>query len=157
PLFHLEQESETKFSTSYNLNDSFSQFLQLVEALAADPDVRPQTAPTAPNRRPDIDSSPLDLGKLASVADSLAGLDVSRFVRHHPACLITEDRVIVPVFEEIYPSIPDLERAIGPNVRLTADRWLFQHMTKLLDRRTLKMLTKGGDSDEKAGEGIADL
>src|SRR4030095_10500988 len=34
PLFHLEQEAETKFSTSYNLNESFSQFLALVESLA---------------------------------------------------------------------------------------------------------------------------
>jgi hypothetical protein len=157
PLFHLEQEAETKFSTSYNLNDSFPQFLQLVEALAADPDVKPQTAPSAPGRRPDIDSSPLDLGKLADVADSLAGLDLSGLLRHQPACLITEDRVIVPVFEEIYTSIPDLERAIGPNVRLTADRWLFQHMTKLLDRRMLKMLTKGGEGNETVGEGIAEL
>jgi hypothetical protein len=159
PLFHLEQDMESKFSTTYNLNDSFAAFQALVESLLSEPAAAPQspTAPSAPERRPDVETVPLDLGRLVGVIDSLARLDLSRHLRHQPACLITEDRTIVPVFEEIYTSIPDLERALGPQLRLTADRWLFQHMTKTLDRRTLQMLTQKEGPEAAADRELAAL
>ncbi len=142
PLFHLEQDAESKFCTTYNLNDSLPQFQALVESLLAEPAAKPEApaTPTAPERVPEV-AAPFDLGRYAAIVNTIATVDLARFVRHQPACLITEDRTIVPVFEEVYTSIPDLERALGPGTRLTADRWLFQHMTKALDRRTLQMLT----------------
>ena len=159
PLFHLEQDSDAKFSTTYNLNDCFTQFQAVAEALVNDVAPKPQspTAAPAPERRPEFDAAPLDLGKLASVVETVSTLDLSRLMRHQPACLITEDRVIVPVFEEIYTSIPDLERSLGPNVRLTSDRWLFQHLTKALDRRSLQMLTRKSVADTSVDHGIAQL
>jgi len=158
-LFHLEQDSESKFSTTYNLNDSLAQFQAVADALVNDTGARPQspTAPSAPDRRPEFDAAPLDLGKLATLIDSVATLDLSRLLRHQPACLITEDRVIVPVFDEIYTSIPDLERSLGPNLRLTGERWLFQHMTKTLDRRTLQMLTQKSAAETTVDQAIAPL
>jgi len=158
PLFHLEQDSESKFSTTYNLSDSFAQFQAVAEALVNDAGPKPQSpmAP-APERRPEFDPAPLGLGKLATIVDTVATLDLSSLLRHQPACLITEDRVIVPVFEEVYTSIPDLERSLGPNLRLTGDRWLFQHLTKALDRRSLQMLTRRSANDTTADHGIAPL
>ncbi len=142
PLFHVEQDAESKFSTTYNLNDSLPQFQALVESLLSEPTAKPDApaTPSAPERAPEV-AAPLDLGRYAAIVNTVATVDLARFLRHQPACLITEDRTIVPVFEEVYTSIPDLERALGPGTRLTADRWLFQHMTKALDRRTLQMLT----------------
>jgi hypothetical protein len=142
PLFHLEQDAESKFSTTYNLNDSLPQFQALVESLLNEPVQKPQApaAPSAPERVPEV-AEPFDLSRFAAIVSTVGTVDLARFIRHQPACLITEDRTIVPVFEEVYNSIPDLERALGPGTRLTADRWLFQHMTKALDRRTLQMLT----------------
>src|SRR5262249_57916010 len=107
-------------------------------SVSAKPDA-PAT-PSTPERVPEVAPAPLDLGRYATIVAAIATVDLARFVRHQPACLITEDRTIVPVFEEVYTSIPDLERALGPGTRLTEDRWLFQHMTKALDRRTLQML-----------------
>jgi hypothetical protein len=143
PLFHLEHDGESKFSTTYNLNESLPQFQALVESLISEPAAKPDApaAPSAPEQAPAVETAPLDLGRYAAIVNTVATVDLARFVRHQPACLITEDRTIVPVFEEVYTSIPDLERALGPGTRLTADRWLFQHMTKALDRRTLQMLT----------------
>ncbi len=160
PLFHLELESENKFSTTYNLNEAFAQFLSLVESLVEDAAAKPQPTamPSQPERRPETEAAPVDLGKLAVIVDSFVTADLSRLLRHQPACLITDDRTIVPVFEEVYTSIPDLERAVGPNIRLTSERWLFQHMTKVLDRRTLQMLTKPGESEPSAlDQGAAQL
>jgi hypothetical protein len=142
PLFHVEQDAESKFSTTYNLNDSLPQFQALVESLLAEPAAKPGSpTPSVPEQAPPAEAAPLDLARYAAIVNTVATVDLARFVRHQPACLITEDRTIVPVFEEVYTSIPDLERALGPGTRLTADRWLFQHMTKALDRRTLQMLT----------------
>jgi hypothetical protein len=144
PLFHLEHDGESKFSTTYNLNESLPQFQALVESLLSEPAAAKPDAPatpSAPEQAPPVEAAPLDLGRYAAIVNTVATVDLARFVRHQPACLITEDRTIVPVFEEVYTSIPDLERALGPGTRLTADRWLFQHMTKALDRRTLQMLT----------------
>ena len=142
PLFHVEQDADSKFSSSYNLNDSLPQFQALVESLLSEPIAKSDapTTPSAPERAPEV-VAPLDLGRYAAIVNTVATVDLARFLRHQPACLITDDRTIVPVFEEVYTSIPDLERALGPGTRLTADRWLFQHMTKALDRRTLQMLT----------------
>lgn len=142
PLFHVEQDAESKFSTTYNLNDALPQFQALVESMLAEPAAKPGSpAPSAPEQAPPVEAVPLDLARFAAIVNTVGTVDLARFVRHQPACLITEDRTIVPVFEEVYTSIPDLERALGPGTRLTADRWLFQHMTKALDRRTLQMLT----------------
>jgi hypothetical protein len=142
PLFHLEQDAESKFSTTYNLNESLPQFQALIESLLGDASAKPQApaAASAPEQAPEA-PLPFDLTRYAAIVDTVGTVDLARFMRHQPACLITEDRTIVPVFEEVYNSIPDLERALGPGTRLTADRWLFQHMTKALDRRTLQMLT----------------
>jgi hypothetical protein len=159
PLFHVEQDAESKFSTTYNLNDSLPQFQALVESLLAEPAAKPGSpaTPSAPEQAPHVEAAPLDLARFAAIVNTVGTVDLARFVRHQPACLITEDRTIVPVFEEVYTSIPDLERALGPGTRLTADRWLFQHMTKALDRRTLQMLTaKSGPeaADEQAMAGL---
>jgi len=159
PLFHVEQDAESKFSTTYNLNDSLPQFQALVESLLAEPAAKPgaPAAPSTPEQVPAVEAAPLDLGRFAAIVNTVGTVDLARFVRHQPACLITEDRTIVPVFEEVYTSIPDLERALGPGTRLTADRWLFQHMTKALDRRTLQMLTAKSSpeaADEQAMAGL---
>jgi hypothetical protein len=159
PLFHLEHDGESKFSTTYNLNESLPQFQALVESLISEPAAKPDApaAPSAPEQAPAVETAPLDLGRYAAIVNTVASVDLARFVRHQPACLITEDRTIVPVFEEVYTSIPDLERALGPGTRLTADRWLFQHMTKALDRRTLQMLTQKSATDSTADHGIMPL
>src|SRR5262244_1046362 len=49
PLFHVEQDAESKFSTTYNLNDSLPQFQAVVEAFLAEPAAKPPV-PTAPER-----------------------------------------------------------------------------------------------------------
>lgn len=147
PLFHLEQDAETKFATFYNLNEAFPQFAALVETLSRETADKPHApaTPSAPEQLAEAGAPLPDLSRYVAIINTIGTVDLARFMRHQPACLITEDKTIVPVFEEIYTSIPDLERALGPGTRLTADRWLFQHMTKALDRRALQMLTAKGD------------
>lgn len=152
PLFHLEQDAETKFATFHNLNESFPQFAALVETLSREAGEKPHApaTPSAPEQLADAGAPLPDLSRYVAIINTIGTVDLARFVRHQPACLITEDKTIVPVFEEVYTSIPDLEKALGSGTRLTADRWLFQYMTKALDRRALQMLT--AKSDGSAGD-----
>ncbi|MGH6891669.1 MAG: hypothetical protein ACREEP_05375, partial [Dongiaceae bacterium] len=80
---------------------------------------------------------------------TLMATDPIQLIRRQPVCLITEDRTLVPIFEEIYTSILELQNSIGLDSQLTSDRWLFQFLTRVLDRQTLATLTppEGEDSD----------
>jgi len=54
------------------------------------------------------------------------------------------------MFDEIYVSILDLTKAVGADVRAVTDRWLFQHLTKLLDRRMLSLIARPDESANSA-------
>jgi hypothetical protein len=94
----------------------------------------------------------LILERFGQALRALAATDPSHLIRRQPVCLITEDRTLVPIFEEIYTSILELENIIGLDTQLTADRWLFQFLTRVLDRQTLATLTppEKGDGDPES-------
>jgi EAL domain-containing protein (putative c-di-GMP-specific phosphodiesterase class I) len=154
PLFHLEQDGATKFCTYYNLTDNevFSQFVGLARQLAAVTSPERRNAPSAqiipltgnggvsagPPAAPANDYFDL-LGKLKSA-------DISACVRQQPACVIDSEGSVFPMFDEVYVSILDLAKAMGADVHAVTDRWLFQHLTKLLDRRMLSLIARPDES-----------
>src|SRR5215470_8387909 len=70
PLFHVEQDAESKFSTTYNLNDALPQFQALVESLLAEPAAKPGApAPSAPEQTPPVEAAPLDLARFAAIVN----------------------------------------------------------------------------------------
>ena len=93
-------------------------------------------------------SQPLDPQKLGQLEKALASMDVAGFVRRQPVCVITPERPPKPVFSERYVSIAELQNALVPDVDLTADRWLFQRLTVVLDQRILALLPKLEAGDE---------
>jgi hypothetical protein len=54
------------------------------------------------------------------------------------------------VFHELYVSIADLESQIVPGVDLSGNRWLFQYLTSVLDRRMLVYLAEEGERSNRA-------
>ncbi|MGH6961769.1 MAG: hypothetical protein ACREE7_14910 [Dongiaceae bacterium] len=111
--------------------------------------LRDDTAPAGDNTAPEceagarlrgLDIDELTLNQLGPAIRSLASDDLSRMVRTQPVCMMTADRLLVPVFQELYTSIHDLEQATRLALRLSANRWLFQHLTRILDRRMLGLL-----------------
>lgn len=47
-----------------------------------------------------------------------------------------------PVFQEVSISMPELERTLMPGAGLTADRYLFQFVTRALDKRVMALLAE---------------
>jgi hypothetical protein len=84
----------------------------------------------------------LNADNLTKIWAAIEGVDIAPAVRHQTIYMMTDGAPPLAIFDEIYVSIRDLERATIPEIRFSSERWLFQHMTKLLDRRVLDLLAK---------------
>lgn len=80
---------------------------------------------------------PMTPALLAKLEEMLVSADLSALVRNQSICAVTQKDAPLPVFDEMYVSIGDLERTLMPNVSAAADPWLFQRLTEVLDKRML--------------------
>ena len=76
---------------------------------------------------------PLTPRRLDQLKSAVANFDLSSLVRRQPACALAPGMPPRPVFEEAYFSFDELRHRLLPNVHLMANRWLFQHLTCILD------------------------
>jgi len=160
PLFHLEQDAAGKFCTYYSLTDNevFTQFIGLARSIAAviasaRPEPRRETAKIVPllgngGVTPVVPTGPS--AEYFELLSKVVAADIAPCVRQQPACVIDTDGSIFPMFDEIYVSILDLTKAVGADVHAVTDRWLFQHLTKLLDRRMLALIARPDESANSA-------
>jgi len=130
------------------------------ETAVAAPEIGPQGGadPVSPpiDHRPDedaaelrnLDLDELTLNLLGPALRALGDSDLSRMLRSQPVCLLCDDGSMLPVYDEIYTSIADLEQATRLNLRRGANRWLLRHLTRILDRRMLTAMRQGIDSAE---------
>lgn len=95
-----------------------------------------------------LDLDELTLNLLGPALRALSDADLSRMLRSQPVCLLCDDGSMLPVYDEIYTSIADLEQATKLNLRRGANRWLLRHLTRILDRRVLASLRQGVDPQE---------
>lgn len=89
-----------------------------------------------------IASRPIQPSDLVRVETALGRADVAGLLRRQTVCQLIEGERPKPVFRELYTSIADLEEKVVPGVKLAADRWLFQHLTRALDARVLTQLVE---------------
>lgn len=137
PLLNNSQ-SENRFCTWYDIEQQYDELLRAAEAAvdeAAAPAAEDATAEAA------AEGEPLDPSHLGQVEKALASADLSSFVRRQPICFAPPGQAPQPLFSELYISIGDLRQAVLPRYNLTSDRWLFQHLTQILDLRMLALLT----------------
>lgn len=148
PLVTEFDDGPSRFASWYDLGQQYDEFLELVRGFHAEEQTRRKRlraiAAGAGTSGAKLPLTPKSLGELT---EAIARADLSSMVRRQPVCLVAADGPLKPVFREIYISIADLSAAIMPRYDLTADRWLFQHLTLTLDRRMLALLKR---TDEKA-------
>ena len=61
------------------------------------------------------------------------------------ACIVINDKMTAEVaFQEFFMSIADLQKVLAPDVNILANRWLFQHLSQVLDLRVLSVLQDSG-------------
>ena len=145
PIMNRGGGSEDRFCTWYDLETDYPAFLAAIEMVAAaarKPAAASESSAAKPEQPPD---RPLDSAHLAQMEKALASADLSGQLRRQSICFMLPGGAPKALFQELFFSIADLGRAIMPGFNLLASRWLFQHLTEILDSRMLALLTRRDD------------
>ncbi|MGB0681166.1 MAG: hypothetical protein ACPGOV_00570 [Magnetovibrionaceae bacterium] len=144
-------EAPTLFATWYDVSNQFDELLHVVQGLV-DVEAKKQAdggsrggarmGTRAALRAKQERGEPLTPEILGKVEEALQRADLSNLVRRQFICSVDQKMVPEEIFSELFISIADLRETIIPGVNLTANRWLFQHLTEVLDKRMLSMLMK---------------
>lgn len=160
PLLDEEGTGHDAFATWYVLANDYPAFMRLAQQVYAEqedrrradierervPDLRVQKR-AAPDRR----LTPLTPGVLGKLEDALSRTDLSNLIRHQSISAIVGRSYPQHMFSEVFVSISDLRDIFVPDVDITSDTWLFQHLTETLDRRVLALVVAGHDRSLSGG------
>ena len=151
-LFEIDPaEGARKFCTWYDLESEFDSFsrdirncLKSHQIRQATEHRRPSTAPASQQTTEALlniaGNGAMSLAEYGNIETLLDAADLTNVIRQQPICALTRDDPPQRVFDEIYVSIGDLQKTLTPDKNLTGDRWMFQRLTRTLDRRVLKAL-----------------
>ena len=139
------------FSTWYNLETQYHDLLTIAELLYRDDQkrlerLRGRSAQWGENNNSDARPA-ITPAQLHRLEEFLKSADLSSFMRRQQVCAISADAKPKRILKEIYISIDELAETVLPEVNLSSNRWLFQHLTTTLDKRVLKLLARAEDSD----------
>lgn len=132
-----------RFAVWYNLETDLEAALALAHSFPdiAEPEPAAKDAPSKVEEVPvSGELQALDAAHLDKLFDSIRQTDLVRFVERQPICVIMPGKEPVPVLQECFVSISELQGSLMPGVDLHSNRWLFQHLTEMLDRRVLELL-----------------
>jgi len=138
-------DNQERFVTWYDLEDAdYPRFLAMARRMRSA--AKQAQAEAAENvKETEVDKGPeptvpLDPERLHQLEKQLVGADIGGMLRRQPICAILPGQTAKPVFNEVYVSMDELRKRVLPEVNLFSSRWLFQHMTEVLDQRLLKEL-----------------
>lgn len=147
PIIAREDSHSPRFALWFDVERDFDQILRFAQSLTDEEKREADTVNDRQDTRAALKTRqsrgvPLTPDVLTRVESALARADLSNLVRRQFVCGVTEKDVPEPAFSELFISIQDLRETLLPGVNLSANRWLFQHLTQTLDRRMLSMLSK---------------
>ncbi len=82
---------------------------------------------------------------LAKVEKALSMADFASLIRRQSVCAVIGKSPPQMIFDEVFVSIADLRDTLLPDVDLTANPWLFLHLTETLDKRVLASVGQHDD------------
>ncbi len=137
---------DSEFVTWYDLARDANQLTAVVQGQAEEEKGRRSAAgrgsSNVPGEAEGPRRKPLTPGLLGQMESALAMADLTNMMRRQSVCAVVGNAAPQQIFSEIYVSIGDLRDQLLPNVDITANRWLFQHLTETLDQRVLALLNK---------------
>ena len=133
------------FATSYDLQRDYPKFSAYVRQGVAEEERRQKRTATAAVMPEKDQRQPMDPQALAELIATVTRADLTNVIRRQSVCTIVSGDVPKPIYREIYVSIADLRDAAMPKRDIASDRWLFQYLTQILDRRVLAVLTHTED------------
>ncbi|TFG88047.1 MAG: EAL domain-containing protein [Hyphomicrobiales bacterium] len=148
PLIMTDEKGYLPFCDWYDLTETYEDLLRLANEMVQDRaahDAEAAKASIAPGSKPPLPTTPLDPASLAVIESAIAQADLSTMICRQPICAVSVDRQPEPIFYEIYTSIESLRRTLMPDVNIHANFWLFQDLTRHLDRRMIAYLAHNDD------------
>ena len=135
PLTYAESaDGQDRFVSYYDLEADFDAFFALCAKMVADAKKQLTDQRTAPLIQP------LNAKTLSTVLERIGATDIAGVVRRQ-ACIRINDKMTAEVaFQEFFMSIMDLQKALAPDVNILSNRWLFQHLSQVLDLKVLSVL-----------------
>lgn len=139
PLTYAESsDGHDRFVTYYDLEIDYDTFYAVCGQLAESARKRMADARVAPPMQP------LDARNLNRVIEAIAATDIAGVVRRQPCVRFSDKMVAEVAFQEFFMSIADLQKVLAPDVNILSNRWLFQHLSQVLDLRVLSVLQDAG-------------
>ncbi|MFH1805845.1 MAG: hypothetical protein ABID63_13260 [Pseudomonadota bacterium] len=144
-------ETTLGFTEYFDLEQQYKDFLHLAQTMVRTNSVRTRLSSQAAARHNDDPAQeeqgiPLTPKILGRIDESLRRADLSNMMRRQAICAVVGDAQPTPVFHELFISIRDLQHTLLPDVDVLSNRWLFQHLTEILDRRMLALLSRTNDT-----------
>ncbi len=135
PLTYAESaDGQDRFVSYYDLEADFDSFFALCGQMVANAKKQLTDQRTAPQIQP------LNSKTLTKVLERIGATDIAGVVRRQ-ACIRINDKMTAEVaFQEFFMSIMDLQKVLAPDVNILSNRWLFQHLSQVLDLRVLSVL-----------------
>lgn len=149
PLVQMIGESERlSFSTWYRLDRDYDLLAGRVQEIYRNAE-RSRTLQIQEHEQllAKSELQPLVPAILSKVEQAMSQASLASQVRRQTVCTVfaTSKGVtpkLEPIFEEYFVSIADLRDAMTPNIDLSANRWLFQYLTQILDKRMMAHIAR---------------
>ncbi len=139
PLTYAESpDGQDRFVSYYDLEADYDSFFSLCGQMVVDAKKSVADQRTAPQIQP------LDAKNLTRVLERIGATDIAGVVRRQACIRINENMHAEVAFQEFFMSIMDLQKALAPDVNILSNRWLFQHLSQVLDLRVLSVLQDVG-------------
>ena len=159
PLFQASatSPSETEFCDWFDAAEDFDKLLHRARTAIEDREkavtllTAAARATQAPEEQPSVTLSPTNLEQIEKM---IARADLANVMRRQQICAVIGKTKPTPIFHEIYFSMSYLAQQVMPGFNVTADQWLFQHLTRTLDARMLAMVTQRENAQMLKGASI---
>ena len=142
-----EATPDEKFCTWFDINQQYDDLLEIVQTIVTKLNQIEKRMMTLermgkkPITKPE--ERPLDPDTLHAICTSIEKVDLSHLIRNQSAIKIGSGGAGKLLFKEYFVSIKDLQaRVAPPGTNLLSGKWLFQHLTEVLDRRIMVSLAK---------------
>lgn len=141
PLLINEAQGEDRFSTWYDLHRDGEVLRDALRAIAGT-EPRPDGETIRPTAQPNLVGRPMDPEALDEVCLAVARVGFLDLIRQQSAISIGAGGQGQVLFREHYVAIRELQKRLAPGIDLLSNRWLFQHLTELLDQRVLSTFAR---------------
>lgn len=148
PLFSAPPSPSRRpapFCSWYDIEAEWETFIELARKHSDDRrKANSQAAAAAKNTGAQIDSSGTTIGPaiLEKLEKAIINADLANVLRRQQVFAIIPGAKPAPILTELFFSMPFLAQTVAPGYNVTADKWLFQHLARVLDARMLALMPR---------------